>query len=385
MKPLFFEIKKLQKKYYLFQLYFIVFLSGIILYLFVLNQTEPDTSILEDSAITNPHFSVYGDSDGAFDIQDEQNLLQYSAVLNDINTWGTESNSPAGQLYMESMEKNQEAFDYLLQERIEPRYPLTIQITEYDFWSHESFHEPTLTESNIQWDRFTRHRSHYDKGWYVIWYALIENFHFIPLVIFVFLLSGTLTSEKTVKHDHLSFQTLEGKKRMTLFLEKFSLSIGLTVIGLMLVISGALSTSLFFNGLGSLNYPIFYHSFPSELLPIEISLIPLGQYLLQCFLMFIGLLFFIFSVTHTVGQFVKSEFLTSLIGIGLIVISQVLPPIPYSPFTYFNLHSIASGAVSLETNSSFYTYENGLATLFIWSVAIFSIGLILYTKRARVK
>lgn len=381
MNTLLFDIKKLHKKYHIFYLYIMMFFTGMGIFVFIYQSTEPDVNILEDSLITNIHNSVYGESTGLFNLQDEENLQQYLNILNDINTWGTESNAPGGQLYMEAMERNEEAFSYLLEERIEPRYPLTIQISEYDLWAHENLYESSLDESSIAWDRFTRHRSHYDKGWYVVWYAIIENYYYVPLVVFVFLLSGLMTSEKTVKYNHLSFQTLEGAKKGRLFLEKYTISVFFSLMAIVILTIGTLSISLFYEGLGDLNYPVFYHSFPSDTMPIEISLVPLSRYLSQSFILLTAILIFIFSVTHTLGQFIKSELLTSIVGIGLIGIGQVLPPIPLSPFSFFNLHSIVSGLVSLETNTNLYTFETGVFILHGWAMVIFLIGIVIFNNK----
>ncbi|WP_440895950.1 hypothetical protein ACS127_15635 [Amphibacillus sp. Q70] len=337
------------------------------------------------SIVLNP---VLGRPDGEFDQEDKENLLTYIERLTDPEQSGFEAHAPGEEfsLNYETEKGNLTHLNHLLEEEIEPRYPIFLQINEYELYRSDVINaslEPwflAMTEADARW---TLHRSHYDKGNHVLWYALIENYEIGLIILIVFLLSAQTVMEKSLSSNHLSLLKMSGVTAVKLYLTKFILLCLVSMVMILLPIMGVFGTSLFFNGVGSYRYPLFHFSYPADpntLETHETSMMYLGTYLIQNAFLIFSCVMFILAITLLLGQFFRSEMVVTLIGFGLVGLSQILPLHHASPFAYFDTHRIINGSVIFQSLSHLHTFEYGILHLWGWIILLVVSGCILYHR-----
>lgn len=318
----------------------------------------------------------------------------YNTLFRDSMGWSYKIEETTQQLGRAQIE-------YLQQEEIEPRKPLRYPQSEMDRQQTLERIEQLFGEEQANARIYTDyHGSRFDKGWYKIWQAIIDQIYWVLMALLIFLFGGLLAIENSTKHNHYRLLLSEGISTRTIFLSKFSISFfsGLLFLGLSLV--SILVTSLFFNGLGSLDYPVLFHFYENgQVLPDEgasyflhesfvdnqtglgLNSISLGRYLLHSITLFLVIFLFLLAATYLFSNFIQNESLVSLLGISLIGMSFLLPISPYNPLSYFDINKVVNGSIRLELETNQMSYEMGMRVLLIWSLLLFLVAYFIQIRR----
>lgn len=278
--------------------------------------------------------------------------------------------------------------EYLQEEEIEPRKPLRYPQSELDQQQTIEKVEQLFGEEQ-EFGKISTdyHASRFDKGWYKLWQVIIDRVYLILIAIILFLFGGLLAIEKTGKNNHDRLLLSEGLTTLDIFLTKFRTSFFSGVLFLVVSVVSILTTSLFFKGLGSLDYPVLFHfyrdsqAFPSDSASyflhdsyvnnqtgLGLNSISLGRYLFQSLVLFIAVLLFLLAVSYLLATFIPNEPLIGLFGIGLIGSSLILPLSTYNPLSYFDINRVVNGAIRLDLKTNQMSFERGLAVLLIWTL-----------------
>lgn len=290
---------------------------------------------------------------------------------------------------------------YLQKEKIEPRKPLRYPQSELDRQQTIERVEQLFGEEQ-EYGKISidYHASRFDKGWYKLWQAIIDRVYLILIAIILFLFGGLLAIEKTGKNNHDRLLLSEGVTTRTIFFTKFNTSFFGGLLFLATSVVSILTTSLFFKGLGSLNYPVLFHfyrdtqvfpndqasyflheSYVNNQTGLGLNSISLGRYLLQSLILLIAVLLFLLAVSYLLATFIPNEPLIGLFGLGLIGSSLILPLSTYNPLSYFDIHKVVSGAIRLEFKNNQMSFESGLAVLLIWSLFFLLVTYVIQIKR----
>lgn len=273
--------------------------------------------------------------------------------------------------------------EYLQEEEIEPRKPLRYPQSELDRQQTIERVEQLFGEEQEHGKISTDyHASRFDKGWYKLWQGMIDQVYLILFAIILFLFGGLLAIETTGKNNHDRLLLSEGLTTRTIFLTKFSTSFLSGILFLAMSVVSILTTSLFFKGLGSLNYPVLFlfyregQAFPSDSASyflhesyvnnqtgLGLNSISLRRYLFQSLILLIAVLLFLLAVSYLLATFIPNEPLIGLFGIGLIGSSLILPLSTYNPLSYFDINKVVNGAIRLQLKNNQMSYEKGLGVL----------------------
>lgn len=386
-----FEWTKLNKNFRIGFFISLFFLLGFFIFLFVFYNTQVDSTDMAGSYFTQsadgfdldpPYIS--GKSDGDFDEIDEANLSTYSQILQGDNFPSNllDSFSPINErrsgILPASFDQNIVHLEHMIENEIEPRYPIIMQIPEWEFYYNSLlFPEENYEELNYQWGLqlhyWTPHRSHYDKGLHTIWYSLREQFYFVPLFIIVFFFSAYSASDRSFIRNHLSFLKLHAVRPLSYYAVKWLNNLFWICLLYGLLIAGILVTSLFYNGIGDYTYPLFGYVFTSQYLAPELVMQLLGDYLIESLTLLILGTICVVTLMQWIGQFVRSELLNGLLGIGIVSLTFVLPAHDFNPFVFFKIHEVVSGSILFERSFEYLQFTYGIYW-FLGLTSLFFIG-----------
>lgn len=345
------------------------------------------TQVVEENPLS--YFSVTnqveGEMTGEYTDEDRENIEEYLTVLRHPHDVVTEQIViDRRQISFEVTTKMEEHLEVLLQEEIEPRYPIFVQISDYVFWTVENYTDENTIEQESEYYRWTPHRSHYGNGWQVLWFLIIENIPFIIVVVLSLVFSSFLSSDYNKQRNHLNLFKVEGLNPMVLHILKFKAVVLHALLFLFTYVSSILITSLFFNGLGDLRYPLYSYYTETEFSPITLGTIRLGDYLLESSLLIFLCILFFFAFIQLAGPLIKNETLTNITGLVFVGLIYYMPAIPYTPFYFFQIDRVITGSSIFWTTTDFFTFGNGVGTLFVYSILFLTAGmLVLLFKKKR--
>lgn len=383
-----FEWTKLNKKFRIGFLIPFFFLLGCFTFLFVFYSTEVDSTDMAGSYFSqgddlDPAY-ILGQADGEFDERDEMNLAAYTQILHgndypDSMTWPFFPVNSMGRITNTGVfEQNVLHFEHMLEHQIEPRYPLIVQASDWEFYQTDIFFpEEEFDELNYQWGLqlhyWTPHRSQYDKGMHTVWYSIRENFYFIPFFIIVVILSASAVSDKSFSKNHLSFLKLHSIRPIPYYFAKW-LSHVFWIISLYAsLLAGMLLTSLLYNGIGDYAYPLFHYAFVSPTLSPELTMMFLGDYVIQALVLMVMGTICVVTLMQWIGQFVRSELFNGLLGAGILLLPFILPTHNFNPLVFFRIHDVISGNVQFEWSYEYLQFNYGVYW-FLGLTSLFFIG-----------
>ncbi|WML32509.1 ABC transporter permease subunit [Neobacillus sp. OS1-32] len=277
---------------------------------------------------------------------------------------------------------------FLAKHNVEPTLPPEYLYTIYD---DQYFPNPL--------DRIEQKRSSWkldNTGLFTV-YQFFNTFIYLPLLfILVFLYGAGFAAEKGKKQTLFLLET-QPLSRTQLFLAKSGVSVILSLgmaLGFMLLM---LFLGMAGNCFGDWQFPVLHYDTDDTAKLANYTgitaqegsfhFIGMGQYLLECILLFLGVIIFLIAVTVLFSLFVN-HVMTSMIFTLIVVLGgYFISSMPFaasishlSPFLYLNVGKIANGELAVMLHNSSIQTWTGLLVLVISAFILFGAGLLLFQK-----
>lgn len=272
---------------------------------------------------------------------------------------------------------------WLLRHNLEPIFSGEFIPTIYQYWGNDQvLEEKNWSEANRKVD---------SSGLYTLYLYFNQYLYFIPIVLFLFLFGGGLTTENG-KKSTIRYLLTQPLTLRPIYHGKLLVSIAVSILSSIGIFLLVILLGTIFDRIGDWKYPILkydsaslahsanYTGFLSE--GKGFHFIPLGEYLVQSIVLFLLVLLFFISLTTFCSLFIKNTFsvftfVVIFAGIGYVISTQVFTEVAhYSPFTYMNIAKITNGEVSTMLDNSGINFTMGTLVLSISAIIWTLIGTI---------
>ena len=278
---------------------------------------------------------------------------------------------------------SKEETEWLMKHKLEP----VAHETNY-YFLHPTIYDQFTGKSLEAWKNLTKR---YGETGLSYLYQMMSNYYLtIAILIGLFIFGNTISAESRGKKRGLHFFFVQPVSKIRLFIAKY-ISGFLHLVGfILLIIAAPLLSSLFTKGIGSLQYPVLFYegaipnSFDAKYTQLSAEndsfhFIPMGEYFLQAIALALVLAFFLYSFYLLVSFLIKSPVINLMIVGGLAFGGlKLLPPSPYNPFTYVDIHRVLNGEIAaLSINSAIY-FQNGVILLSTLGLLLAAISLLIF-------
>jgi ABC-2 type transport system permease protein len=219
------------------------------------------------------------------------------------------------------------------------------------------------------------------KGIYFLKNIMNVLMGFTGIVLFIFIVGDILAVE--FEKGTIKFLFTQGIPRSIILNCKTIVAISCSITILILVGLFSFVSGSIFWGTGTIEYPI----------PIQIdgltTFISVGQYLVQCSILFIFVLIFTITLAIFLSLITNSGILaisltiilSSVFFLGVNKYGYFASFSHFIPFSYFNIDNIIDGSLSFSLNNNNISFLFGILVLTIASVFVYSISIILIRKK----
>ncbi|MBP3041609.1 hypothetical protein J9303_19395 [Bacillaceae bacterium Marseille-Q3522] len=277
---------------------------------------------------------------------------------------------------------------WLMERNIQPVFA-----GEFTFTIFHQLHEEVI-------DEFKENNRKIDHSGLFSLYNYFENFnYFIPMILFLFLLGGGFASERGKKNT-LHFLKTQPISLKNIFLGKVMNATSVSVCSCMTIFGFIVLIGSLFNRFGDWAYPILHYDHPSVVATSAYTgmksignngfhFIPLGEYLVQSIGLFLLCLLFLLVLTIFLSLFFKNQltvFTTAILIaiVGYFVSVDYFVEMAYlSPFTYFNIHKIMNGELSILFDNPSINIYTGSFVLLSAILILLIVGYLLLMKREK--
>lgn len=285
--------------------------------------------------------------------------------------------------------------ELLIERNIQPVFSGEFINTIHEFWGRNM--RIGWRGERVRQEQWRYQNTKIDNSGLFYLYLIHKNYlYIIPLALMLLFLGGGISKEKGKKPtiNLLKTQPLSEEK---IYLAKVLNSIFLTTITILIFSVLVVTTGAIFNRLGDWNYPILhYNSFREMISPDYQGLaagghgyhfITLGKYLLNTTLLAVFVGIFVVSLANLLSAFFKKNIVilstTILLLIGGYWLTIKNPHTIYhlSPFTYFNISSIANGEMATRLNNPSFNIITGVLLLIAISMGFVFLGYLIIKSR----
>lgn len=233
-------------------------------------------------------------------------------------------------------------------------------------------------------------------GLYSLYLLFQHNAHFLPMILFVFLVGGGLALEKG-KRPTIRFLRTQPASERAIYYGKVLHSFLLSMMVSILLIGLVVFLGTVFDRFGDWHYPIIHYDGVTEIraedYPGTISyyygfqFIPLGEVLVQTFVLFLIGFLLVLSVSHLLSVFFRNSIVvfivTAIIFIGGYVLStEFFEEVAHlSPFTYLNVNKVVNGELSTLLDIPELHFSTGMFVLITGVVLINILASITVRRR----
>ncbi len=274
---------------------------------------------------------------------------------------------------------------WLIEKDIQPIFSGDYRLTMHDEWPDYPINE--MGRRNYE----KRNQNVNASGLYSLYHYYEFYIYVIPLLLFLFLLGTSISSERGKKNTIFYMQTQPISSR-TIFLGKTISSSLVAFASILGLVSFILLLGTVFNRFGDWNYPVLHYDTLStstaenytgiitDYHDYGFHFIPLGNYLIQCLVLLLLVTLFMIALGNVISLFVKNTFTVLLLSIvinifGYIMSVEHLSQWSYlSPFTYFDIFRVSNGEVATLFDQPLINSYMGFFILIISTLLLVMIG-----------
>lgn len=277
---------------------------------------------------------------------------------------------------------------WLIERNIQPVFSGEFVQTIFNHWPEGQVNEQK------KWEEVNRKVD--NSGLFTLYLFFDKYHHFVPMVLFLFLLGGGVAVERGKKStlDFLMTQPVSGSN---IFFGKLINSVTVALLSSIWIIFVVFLIGTIFNRLGDWQYPILTYDSASLANSSNYTgnlssgmgfhFIPLGEYLVKSSILFLLALVFLISLTIFCSIFLKSQLGIFTIVIlfasaGYVLSIQIQPELAHlSPFVYLNSTKIINGEVSTIIDNPSINFLTGSLVLLISILIICIIGYLVLNNK----
>ena len=259
--------------------------------------------------------------------------------------------------------------EWMKEHRIQPVFAGTFIPSIHDQWKEEHRKEK---KANEQHNRKVDH-----SGLFSLYMYFRDYLYFIPLLLFLILVGAGFSGERGKRPTLQLLETLPIMKR-SLFLGKVLFSSVVAIGSAIVVFLFAVLVGTVFNRFGDWMYPVLHYHSRKEFQSFDFTgqrafeggyhFMPLGEFLLKSFLLYVCIALFLLALTNVLGLFIRQPLvvysLTGLISVvGYLASWKFDDFAQYSPFLYLNIPKIVNGEILTLMDNPAITVYMGCAVL----------------------
>lgn len=277
-----------------------------------------------------------------------------------------------------TLETHKSMLEWMRDKNIQPLWPSDFWLTRYDVYFDEGME--ALVRNNFE-------KRHSSSSIYFTYHLFEKFFTLVGIFFFLFLFSDIVTKEGEGRNGPIHFLRTMPVHHHAVQNSKFFAVILMTILTLIGIFLLATVLGVVFDRFGDWDYPILIYGndYTYEWMPIGIFLFKSVLLFLMVLLFSYSLLFFFSFLTNRAIIALGITLTLLVFGVNWSEQSVLLENTHFIPFHYFNVFSIVSSEFAVLQDNFAFSYQNGMLSLAISSIALLFFTYLLSVYRFRTR